>query len=138
MVRIDGLGRHEGITTIVRDDSDGVPPRLKVCAVDILGDARYSEIIDAARRFIFWPPFQHSIGDFGSEQVMPKCGRRLFMFCCCQIFLCRFKWRFRDQRFRQLRRPRFYNCEMRGASATLEQQKGQATSGENLPAVRKN
>jgi hypothetical protein len=48
-----------------------MPPRLKICSVDILDDARYGEVVDAARRFIFWLSFQHSIRNFGSEQVMP-------------------------------------------------------------------
>ena len=47
------------------------PQRLKICSVDILDDARDGEVVDAARRFIFWLPFQHSIRNFGSEQVMP-------------------------------------------------------------------
>jgi hypothetical protein len=71
MVRVDGLGRYESITTFIRHDSDGMPPRLKICSVDILDDARYGEVVDAARRFIFWLPFQRSIRNFGSEQVMP-------------------------------------------------------------------
>src|SRR5438128_11703237 len=70
MFRIDGLGRYESITTFIRHDSDGMPPRLNICSVDILDDARYGEVVDAARRFIFWLPFQHSIGDFGCQQVM--------------------------------------------------------------------
>jgi hypothetical protein len=44
-----------------------MPPRLKICSVDILDDARYGEVVDAARRFIFWLPFQHSIRNFSSE-----------------------------------------------------------------------
>ena len=71
MFRINGLGRHKSITTFIRYDSDRVPPRLKICSIDVLNDARYSEVIDAPRRFIFWLPFQHSIRNFGSEQVMP-------------------------------------------------------------------
>jgi hypothetical protein len=63
-----------------------MPPRLKICSVDILDDARYREVVDAPRRFVFWLPFQHSIRNFGSEQVMAECGRRVFMFCCKQVF----------------------------------------------------
>jgi hypothetical protein len=33
-----------------------MPPRLKICSVDILDDARHGEVVDAARRFIFWLP----------------------------------------------------------------------------------
>jgi hypothetical protein len=47
-----------------------MPPRLKICSVDILNDTRYREVVDAARRFVFWLPFQHSIRNFGSEQIM--------------------------------------------------------------------
>jgi hypothetical protein len=47
-----------------------MPPRLNICSINILDDARYGEVVDAARRFIFWLPFQHSIGNSGSEQVM--------------------------------------------------------------------
>jgi hypothetical protein len=47
-----------------------MPPRLKICSVDILDDARYGEVVDAARRFIFWLPFQDSIRNFGSEQII--------------------------------------------------------------------
>ena len=50
MVRVDGLGRYECITTFIRHDSDGMPPRLNICSVDILDDARYGEVVDAARR----------------------------------------------------------------------------------------
>ena len=71
MVRIDRLGRYESITTFIRRDSDGMPPRLKICSIEILDDARNSEVVDAARRFIFWLPFQDSIRNFGSKQVMP-------------------------------------------------------------------
>src|SRR5262249_19296042 len=66
MVRVGGLGRYESITTFVRHDSDGMPPRLKIRAVDILYDARHSEVVDAARRFVFRLPFQHCIRYFGS------------------------------------------------------------------------
>ncbi|KAG0505586.1 MAG: hypothetical protein Udaeo_10630 [Candidatus Udaeobacter sp.] len=61
MVRVDRLGRYESITTFIGRDSDGTPPRLNICSGDILNDARYSEVVDAARRFIFWLPFQDSI-----------------------------------------------------------------------------
>jgi len=71
MVRVDGLGRYESITTFIRHDSDGLPPRLKICSGDILDDARYGEIVDTPRRIIFWLPFQHSIRNFGSQQVVP-------------------------------------------------------------------
>src|SRR4029077_7049241 len=91
MVPVDRLGRYEGITTFIRHDSDGMAPRLKICSVDILDDARYGKIVDAARRFIFWMPFQHSIRNLRSEQVMPKCGWRLFTFCCYQMFCGGFK-----------------------------------------------
>jgi hypothetical protein len=57
--------------TFVRYDSDGMPPRFKICSGDILDDTRYGEIVDATRRFIFWLPFQHSIRNVGSQQVMP-------------------------------------------------------------------
>jgi hypothetical protein len=86
MVRVDRLGRYESITTFVGRDSDGMPPRLKIRSIDILDDARYGEVVDAPRRFIFWLPLQNSIRNFGSEQVMSQCGRRLFMFCCKQVF----------------------------------------------------
>jgi hypothetical protein len=46
-------------------------PRLKIGSIDVLDDARYGEVVDAARRFILWPPLQNSIRSFGSEQVMP-------------------------------------------------------------------
>jgi hypothetical protein len=81
MVRVDGFGRYESITTFVRHDSDGMPPRLKICSIDIVYDSGYGEVIDAARRFIFWLSFQHSIRNFGSQQVVAQCDRRLFMFC---------------------------------------------------------
>jgi hypothetical protein len=70
MVGVNGLGRYESITTFVRHDRNGMPPRLKIGSGDILDDTRYGEVVDAPRRFIFWLPFQHSIRDFGSEQVM--------------------------------------------------------------------
>jgi hypothetical protein len=47
-----------------------MPPRLNICSVDILDDARYSEVVETARRFIFWLPVQHIIGNFSSQQVM--------------------------------------------------------------------
>jgi hypothetical protein len=37
----------------------------------MLDDTRDREIVDGARRFIFWLPCQHSMRNFGSEQVMP-------------------------------------------------------------------
>jgi hypothetical protein len=71
MVRVNGLGRYESITTFIRHDSDGMLPRLNICSVDILDDAGYGEVVDAARRFVFWLPFQYSIRNFGSQEVMP-------------------------------------------------------------------
>src|SRR4029077_16877493 len=56
MFRIDRLGKHEDITTLIRQNSDWVPPRLNPCSIDILDDTRYSEVISASRRFIFWLP----------------------------------------------------------------------------------
>jgi hypothetical protein len=47
-----------------------MPPRLKICSVDILDDARYGEVVDAARRFIFWLPFQFAIGNLRCQQIM--------------------------------------------------------------------
>jgi hypothetical protein len=70
MVRVDGLGRYESITTFIRRDSDGMPPRLNICSVDILDDARYGEVVDAARRFIFWLPVQFAIGNLRCQQIM--------------------------------------------------------------------
>jgi hypothetical protein len=71
-----------------------MPPRLKIRSIDILYDARYSEVVDAARRFIFWLAFQDSIRNFGSKQVMPQCGRRMFTFGCYQVFCGGFEWLF--------------------------------------------
>src|SRR5438105_4516499 len=70
MFRIDGLGRYESITTFVRRDSDGMPPRLKIYSIDVLNDARYSKIIDASRRFVFRVSFHYSIRNFRSQQVV--------------------------------------------------------------------
>ena len=86
MVRVDGLGRYEGITTFIRHDSDGMPPRLKICSIDILDDTRCGEVVDAPRRFVFRVSFQDTIRNFRSEQVMPQSGQRLFTFCCYQVF----------------------------------------------------
>jgi hypothetical protein len=47
-----------------------MPPRLKICSVDILDDARYGEVVDAARRFIFWLSFQHSIRNLRCQQIV--------------------------------------------------------------------
>jgi len=58
------------------------------------------------------------------------------MFGGRQISFRRFQATFRNYRPRELRGFRFYNCEM-GASAPLEQEKGEATSGENLPPALK-
>src|SRR5262245_11418542 len=71
MVLVDGFWRFQSVMSLVRRDGDRMPPRLKICSVHILDDARHSEVVDAARRFIFWLPFQHSIRYFGSEQIMP-------------------------------------------------------------------
>src|SRR2546430_16610307 len=70
MFRIDGLGRYESITTFVRRDSDGMPLRLNSCSIDVLNDTRYSEVIDASSRFVFWMSFQYTIRDSCSQQVM--------------------------------------------------------------------
>ena len=71
MVRIDGLGRYESVTTFIRHYGDGMSPRLKIGSVDILDDARHREVVDTASRFVLWLPFQDSARNFGSEQVMP-------------------------------------------------------------------
>src|SRR5262245_32574937 len=49
MVRVEGLWRFQSIMSFVRRNDDRVPPRLKICSVDILYDARYSEVVDAPR-----------------------------------------------------------------------------------------
>jgi hypothetical protein len=49
MFRVDRLGRYESITTFIRHHSDGMPPRLKICSIDIVYDAGYGEVIDASR-----------------------------------------------------------------------------------------
>ena len=56
------------------------------------------------------------------------------MFCGRQISFRRFQRTFRNYRPRELRGLRFYNREV-SASAVLEQEKGEATSGDNLPPV---
>jgi hypothetical protein len=58
------------------------------------------------------------------------------MFGSRQISFRRFQGTCRNYRPRKLRGLRFYNCEM-GASARLEQEKGEATSDENLPPALK-
>jgi hypothetical protein len=49
MFRIDRLGRNESVTALISDDSDRMPPRLKICSIDIVYDAGYGEVIDASR-----------------------------------------------------------------------------------------
>jgi hypothetical protein len=56
------------------------------------------------------------------------------MFGGRQISFRRFQGTFRNYRPRELRGLRFYNREV-SASATLEQEEGEATSDENLPPV---
>ncbi len=56
------------------------------------------------------------------------------MFRGGQIFIGRFQRTFRNERLGEPRRFEFYNCEM-SASAALEQEEGEATSGKNLPPV---
>jgi hypothetical protein len=56
------------------------------------------------------------------------------MFGSCQISFRRFQRTFRNYRPRELRGLRSYNRKM-SASAALEQEDGEATSGENLPPV---
>jgi hypothetical protein len=60
------------------------------------------------------------------------------MFGGRQIFFRRFERTFRNYRPRELRGLRSYNRKMRGASAALEQEEGEATSDENLPPVLEN
>src|SRR6266700_4381617 len=135
MFRINGLGRDESVTALIRRNSDRTPPRLKICSIDIMDDARYSEVIDAARRFVFLVSFQYSIRNFGSQQVMAQSRQGLLMFGGRQISFRRFQRTFRNYRPRELRGFRFYRREMRGASAALEQEKGEATSGDHMPPV---
>jgi hypothetical protein len=54
------------------------------------------------------------------------------MFRSGQISVGRFQRTFRNYRPRELRGFRFYNREV-SASAALEQEEGEDTSGENLP-----
>src|SRR6266513_5221712 len=70
MFRIDRLGRDEGVSALICQNGDRMPPRLNICSIDVLNDTRYSEVIDAARRFVFLVSLQDSIGDFGCQQVM--------------------------------------------------------------------
>ena len=56
------------------------------------------------------------------------------MFGGRQMSFRRFQRTFRNYRPRELRPFRFYNREV-SASAPLEQEKGEATSDENLPLV---
>jgi hypothetical protein len=86
MVSVDGLGRYESITTLVRRHIDCTSPRLNICSIDILYDTRYSEIIDASRGFVFRVLLQHSGRNFGSQQVVTQCWQGLFMLRCEQVF----------------------------------------------------
>src|SRR5438094_7092308 len=138
MVRVDGLGRYESITTFVRHNGDRMPPWLNICSIDVLNDARYSKIIDASRRFVFRVSFQYSIRNFGSQQVMAQSQQGLLMFSGRQISFRRFQRTFRNYRPRELRGLRSYNRKMSGASAPLEQKESEATSDENLPPVLAN
>jgi hypothetical protein len=70
MVRINGLGRDESVTALIRRNSDRMPPRLNICSIDVLDDTRYSEVVDASRGFVFWMSLQHSVRNFGSHQVI--------------------------------------------------------------------
>src|SRR5438034_7835730 len=70
MFGIDGLGRDQSVTSLIRHNGDRMPPRLKICSIDVLNDARYSEVIDASSRFVFRSPFQYTIRDSCSQQVM--------------------------------------------------------------------
>src|SRR5439155_6279981 len=135
MFRIDGLGRDQSVTSLIRHNGDRMPPRLKICPIDVLNDARYSKIIDASRRFVFRVSFQDTIRNFGSQQVVAQSRQGLLMFGGRQISFRKFQRTFRNYRPRELRGFRFYRREMRGASAALEQEKGEATSGDHLPPV---
>jgi hypothetical protein len=55
---------------LIRQNGDGMPPRLEICSIDILDDARYGEVVDAAGRVVLGLSFQHSIRNFRGEQVM--------------------------------------------------------------------
>src|SRR6266566_7950991 len=70
MFRIDRLGRDEGVTALLCQNGDRMPPRLSTCSIHVLDDTRYCEVIDASRRFVFWMSLQDSIGDSGCQQVM--------------------------------------------------------------------
>jgi hypothetical protein len=59
------------------------------------------------------------------------------MFGGRQISFRRFQRTFRNYRPRELRGLRSYNRKM-SASAALEQEKGEAISGKNLPPVLEN
>jgi hypothetical protein len=63
-----------------------MPPRLEICSVDVLDDARDGEVIDTARGFVFRVLLQHSVRNFGSQQVVTQCWQGLFMFRCEQVF----------------------------------------------------
>jgi hypothetical protein len=58
------------------------------------------------------------------------------MFGGRQISFRRFQWTFRNYRPRELRGFHFYYGEV-SASAALEQEEGEDTSGENLPPAVK-
>jgi len=48
MLRVSILGRNESVTALISDNSDRMPPRLKICSIDIVYDAGYGEVIDAS------------------------------------------------------------------------------------------
>src|SRR6266516_4765482 len=70
MFRIDRLGRDEGVSALICQNGDRMPPRLNICSIDVLNDTRYSEVIDPSSRFVFWMSFQYTIRDSCSQQVM--------------------------------------------------------------------
>jgi len=61
MIRVDGLGRDQSVTSLIRHNGDRMLPRLKICSIEVLNDARYGEVVDASSRFVFWVSFHYSI-----------------------------------------------------------------------------
>ena len=58
MLWIDGLGRCENVFLVISEDMDSLPPRSKICALDVLHSSSHRKVVNALRGQIVRPPFQ--------------------------------------------------------------------------------
>lgn len=113
-------------------DVCSTPPRLKVCALNVLNYPGDSKIVEISRRLIVRPILQNVVGEMRRRQIVNQGRDSRFMLRCNKVLPCRVQLMIR-RRSRNARRC-YLNCCKVCTSAANDKHSG-SNNRLNWPGV---